>query len=180
MREQPGSDRDDRARLRRLASGETDALAELYDLHAERLHAHALWVLGSREDAEDAVQRVFVRLAGMGGSLLGIRRPAAYLFRMARREALQILRRSAARAEKPFAGALVREEGSGPEERAEIAMIERKIGRLDPVQREVVYLHLYEGLTFREIGKLTGAPTFTAASRYRLALARLRRELEGS
>jgi DNA-directed RNA polymerase specialized sigma24 family protein len=41
----------------------------------------------------------------------------------------------------------------------------------------VVFLKHFAELTFREIGRVTGVPMFTAAARYRLALRRLRQHL---
>ena len=46
-------------------------------------------------------------------------------------------------------------------------------------QREAVYLRHFCDLTFAEIGRVVGAPTFTAASRYRLGISRLRRLMGG-
>ncbi len=53
----------------------------------------------------------------------------------------------------------------------------RALDDLPAEQREVVVLHLVEGFSFREIGRLTGVSLFTAAGRYRLAVARLRKSL---
>jgi RNA polymerase sigma-70 factor (ECF subfamily) len=44
-------------------------------------------------------------------------------------------------------------------------------------QREAVVLHIWGGLTFREIGRLTGTRTATATSRYRYGLGKLRQAL---
>src|SRR5213592_4580157 len=63
----------DRMCLRRLAEGDADALEPIWEAHADRTFRHALWVTGRPEDAEDVVQTVFVRLAGLGADLLGIR-----------------------------------------------------------------------------------------------------------
>jgi RNA polymerase sigma-70 factor (ECF subfamily) len=41
----------------------------------------------------------------------------------------------------------------------------------------VVFLKVYEGLTFREIGERLGEPANTASSRYRYAMEKLRRVL---
>ena len=46
---------------------------------------------------------------------------------------------------------------------------------LPPPQREALYLRHFAGLTFAQIGRVAGVPTFTAASRYRLGIRRLRR-----
>jgi RNA polymerase sigma-70 factor (ECF subfamily) len=53
----------------------------------------------------------------------------------------------------------------------------RALDALPPAQRQVIVLRLVEGLSFREVGKLTGVSLFTAAARYRLAVNRLRRTL---
>ncbi len=51
----------------------------------------------------------------------------------------------------------------------------RVLAELPTLQREVIVLHLVEGFSFLEIGRLTGVSMFTAAGRYRLAINRLRR-----
>jgi DNA-directed RNA polymerase specialized sigma24 family protein len=54
------------------------------------------------------------------------------------------------------------------------ARLSRLLVRLPAGQRAVLYLHCFAGLSFREVGRVLRVPTFTAASRYRLALDRLR------
>ena len=49
-----------------------------------------------------------------------------------------------------------------------------------PERREVLSLRIWEGFTFAEIGEVLELSPNTAASRYRAALADLRRMLEGS
>ena len=48
------------------------------------------------------------------------------------------------------------------------------LARLAPDLREVVELKVYSGLTFREIGAVTGLPQGTVATRYRSALETMR------
>lgn len=48
------------------------------------------------------------------------------------------------------------------------------LAALPEEQRSVVHLHVWEDMTFREIGELLGLPTQTIASRYRYALDKLR------
>jgi RNA polymerase sigma-70 factor, ECF subfamily len=47
---------------RRAAAGQTDAWDELIDLYGERLYNLALHFAGSREEAEDLTQEIFLRL----------------------------------------------------------------------------------------------------------------------
>jgi RNA polymerase sigma-70 factor (ECF subfamily) len=59
----------------------------------------------------------------------------------------------------------------GPEDRLALAAA---IGRLPPEQREVLHLHVFEGMTFREVAEATGDPPNTVASRYRYAIDKLK------
>ena len=177
MNDAGARDRDRRC-LRRLAAGEIDALTEIWESYGDRAFRHALWVTGRREDAEDVVQTVFVRLAGLGAALLGVRAPATYLGAMVHHEAVAVSRRRRAHAGQvePEATDLLAAvpDGEADLDRRRVA---GHLAALPAAQREVVLLHLWEGMTFRDIGRATGVSTFTAASRYRLATARLRRAL---
>ena len=53
------------------------------------------------------------------------------------------------------------------------------IRALPPEQREVIHLHVFEGLTFKEVALATGEPPNTVASRYSYALEKLRASLLG-
>jgi len=59
------------------------------------------------------------------------------------------------------------------------ARASKLVAQLPPAQRDVVYLRHFADCTFAAIGDITGVPTFTAASRYRLGIERLRRLMEG-
>ena len=65
---------------------------------------------------------------------------------------------------------------SSPDERLGL---ERGLRLLKPEQREVVHLHVFDGLTFREIAAASGASINTVAARYRSGLAKLRVLLDG-
>src|SRR5262245_44124018 len=70
-----------------LAQGSAAAFAALYDRFAAALFRTARTLLGSREDAEDAVQDVFVGLARARRALAGVENLRAYLFAALRRAA---------------------------------------------------------------------------------------------
>jgi RNA polymerase sigma-70 factor (ECF subfamily) len=155
-----------------MANGDREALAELYDRHAPALFAHAVALTRSPADAEDLVQGVFVKVAGMGARLLGIRRAGAYLHGMLRAAFLDGERHRGVAAEEPLEG-LDPPGGSGIAEADRLAL-QTALGRLPVEQREVVVLHAVQGLTFREVAAMTSASIWTIASRYRLGLDRLR------
>jgi len=94
---------ENRTSLRRRAEGDVSALEIIWEAHGDRAFRHALWVTGRREDAEDVVQAVFVRLAGMGADLLGVRNLAHYLAAMVHREAIDVSKRRASGSTLPIA-----------------------------------------------------------------------------
>ena len=126
---------------------------------------------------EDVVQTVFVTLASRGAELLGVRRPASYIGAMVHHEALAVRRRPEETGDANAEALLAAATEAGLE--IERVALGRALACLETAQREVVFLRAYAGFTFREIGRMTGASMFTVASRYRLALVRLRRQLEG-
>ncbi len=158
-----------------LASGRSERLGELYDLAARRLYGLALWRTGSRELAADVVQDVFVRLAERRERLGAVSDPRWWLLAVTHRLAVDAVRRAARREAEPIEehpDLAVEPVDHGRAVDARRAW--RLLARLSPKQREVVYLHDAAGLSHSEIGRCLGIPAFTAASRYRLALAALR------
>jgi len=159
----------------RLAEGEPEAFAELYDRCAARLLAVARSLTGSPADAEDAVQQTFLDLYRSRRALGRAERPECY--------AVVALRNAATRLRAQ------RRPGSFPvpdQELAAVAATDTAGGdqamtlafsRLSPGQREVLALKLEGGLTFAEIGAALAISPHTASSRYRYALERLRAQL---
>lgn len=161
--------------FRRLAAGSFAALEELYDLEVHGLFALALWITGSREDAADAVQDVFVKLTTRREGLGEVRRPRAYLFAMARSAALDRLR--ADRGDEPADDLLLEAPADDPAGNVDGEAASRHLRSLPRLQREAVYLRYFAELSFAEIGRVTGVSLFTAASRCRLGLRKLRRRM---
>jgi len=84
------------------------------------------------------------------------------------------------RAEPLEHAAFVAAPGDDPERAAEASRLSGHLARLPGEQREAVSLRHLAGCSFREIATITRVPVFTAASRCRLGLARLRRLMEGA
>jgi RNA polymerase sigma-70 factor, ECF subfamily len=158
----------------RLARGDETAFAELYDACADRLLAFLTARLGSRDRASDVVQETFLRAVASRRRFAKVENPVAYLFQIARNEAI----RSTARQRQHPSSQLIADEllksndSRRNRERAELATA--ALNRIAPDDRELVELKVFAGLTFREIADITGMPQGTVASRYRRALAELR------
>lgn len=164
-----------RAALAAVGRGEPEALGELFDACGADLYGLALCRTGHVQDAEDALQEVFVRLARTRAKLGTVRNPRSYLLGMAHRAAVDVLRRRRSAVELD---AELLEASSADQDRAvDASRLAALLVELPAAQREAVWLRHFAGLSFSEIGDVTEVPTFTAASRYRLGIARLRRRL---
>ena len=162
-----------------LAEGDVDALAPLYDLCAAELHGLALWRAGSREDAEDVIQDLFCRLADHRHRLAQVDDPRAYLLAIVHRLAIDRHRARGRRREEPLESVLlVAAPETDPDTAGDARRASRALAQLPAPQREALYLHQMCDLPYAVVGRITGVPTFTAASRCRLGLRALRRLLE--
>ncbi len=161
----------------RLATGDREAFAALYDRLAVRLLRTAATLTGSVTEAEDVVQGLFVELARGRARLADVTDLEAYVFTMLRHAISRHSRRAAvgrralaALADaRQRAGRLVQE----PPALADDGLA-RAVAALPAPQREVLALKFDGGLTFAEIAVVVGASINTVASRYRYALEKLR------
>lgn len=122
-------------------------------------------------DAQDVVQQALAEAWQRGAPELPL------VFTIVRRRAIDLGRSGAARALREGEVALRMEPGwlkAEAESRDAAAFIAAQLSALPAAQQEAVELHLWSGLTFREIGEITGVPTHTAASRFKAAIAKLR------
>jgi RNA polymerase sigma-70 factor (ECF subfamily) len=159
-----------------LAAGRASALEALYELAAPQLYGLALWRTGSEEDAADVVQDVFVRVAEQGVKLAKVRNPKAWLLTVTHRAAVDVKRRLRRRkAESVDDFPLLTSSDNDSERMLDAAQASVLLAALPEMHREVLYLKHFGGCTFAEIGAIVGVPKFTAASRYRNGIEKLRK-----
>jgi RNA polymerase sigma-70 factor (ECF subfamily) len=158
-------------------------LEELYERHGESLFRYLVFRLGSAEDAEDVLQETFCRFARYTARWKLVRNPRTFVFSVARNEASRFLKRKLGRrageamimagAATGFAAVF-----TAPEEPS-LALLLRRVEELPADQKEVLFLKVFDGLTFKEIALVCGISANTAASRYRYGLEKLRQGMEG-
>jgi len=151
------------------------AVGLLWDRYARDLLAFLQALLGSRHDAEDVLQTVFVRIVRKRRYLANARSLDGYVFQIARHEAASFARLRRRRYSGDSWLESV-ETCARPEEWTE--ELQAALARLPPEQREVVVLKIYRDKTFQEIGEMLGVSPNTAASRYRYAIEKLRNLLK--
>ncbi len=171
--------------MRRVASGDRDAFAVVYDLHSRAALAFSLRIARVREVAEEAVQETFVRLwlsadryQPERGSLRN------FVLGIARHRALDILRRDALRTRRRVSDELLESEPDGSPRpdlqvvmRDEAEVLRAAVDGLSAVQSEAVELAYFGGLSHSEIAARLDIPLGTVKSRIRIGLANLRGEL---
>jgi RNA polymerase sigma-70 factor (ECF subfamily) len=170
------------ALVERARDGDRAALAELYDRLAGRVYRFALFRVGSRADAEDLMQRTFVKMIETLPRYQQRGIPfEAWFFRLARNAVIDHLRRR--RTHEPLA-AVVNTEDAGPspedaaELNAEFQRIREAIETLTPIQQEVIAYRFTAGLTPRQVGALLGKREGTVRALQFRALRTLRRSLD--
>jgi RNA polymerase sigma-70 factor (ECF subfamily) len=168
--------------LEGLAAGNERSFEILYDRFSVRMFRAALRMLGSREDAEDAVQDVFLSAVRSRERLGDVRDLTAYLFAALHRAAGKLaLRRGKAvpvcteAAEQAVAPAAQSESDD-----FDWLRVQEAIQRLPYEQREVMTLKIDGELTFAQIAQVMGVGISTASSRYHYALQKLRNSLLGA
>lgn len=165
-----------RALLAALASGEEWAFERLYRLYGSRLYRAARGLGRQPQEAEDAVQDVFLGLVRSRRRLLAVRDLISYLF-VALRHAAARSGASRLRDTESAETAAVSEvpDVTGQHGGTEYDVrLEHAVAALPPEQREVLSLKIDGELTFAEIARVLGISPNTAASRYRYALEKLR------
>lgn len=157
-----------------------EILERLYDVEAEGVYRYALAVAGREEVAKDVLQDVFVKLANGGISLAGVRDVRAYLFRMTRNLFIDRIRREQAGRERGERWGLefgLEARQDDPDQREFVAWLEDGLAELPEDQRSAVVLHLWDEMSFADIGEICEVSANTAASRYRYGIDKMRRRL---
>jgi RNA polymerase sigma-70 factor (ECF subfamily) len=163
--------------VRAVLGGDTEAFGVLVDRYHERCLRLALHILGSREDAEDAVQESFLRAYRFLGGYREREKFAAWLYRILVNQCRTMLGRRQRR-ELPMAewewsgGAAV--DASGAERGEMRDELARALAALTPDQREAVVLRYADDLTYEEMAAITGAGVSALKMRVQRACARLR------
>ncbi len=158
----------------RLGNSDRDAFAELYDACADRVFRFLASILGCEADAEDALQETFVRVARNGKKIAKAENVIAYVFMIARNEALRLIERKKKRRSSSHLNENLSAADRSPQGHDETEAILAALASLSEEHREVVELKYFGDLTFREIAEATGMPQGTIATRYRSAIEKLR------
>lgn len=189
MPTEPPDDREavDAQLVRRIARGEKQALAELYDRFSGPLYATALRILRDSAEAQDIVHDAFVTLwekathfdaqrgTAFGWALTLVRNRAIDRVRMRRRRA-ELLAASAPEDRGDNETPAV--SGDRAAERGDEAQrVRSAVAQLPLEQKRALEMAFFDGLTQEEIARTLHEPLGTVKARIRRGLLKLRDSL---
>jgi RNA polymerase sigma-70 factor, ECF subfamily len=190
--EKPLSETPDETLVTQVARGDSAALEVLYDRYASRVLGLSMKIVGDQALAEDILQETFWRVWQSAATYQSQLGPfTGWLFRIARNLSIDAYRR---RNVRPQVLMSVREADSDPildqtpdpnmdvAEQAQSILtnqqVRKALASLPGLQRQVIELAYFYGMTRQEIAEATGEALGTIHTRARLALQKLRGELE--
>jgi RNA polymerase sigma-70 factor (ECF subfamily) len=167
--------------MARVARGDTDAFAELYDLMAPRVYGLIRRVLRNPAQSEEVTQEVMVeiwrtatRYDADRGSL------TSWVLTMAHRRAIDRVRSEQSSSDREHAVAAASstteydEVAEAVTTNLEVEQVRHCLSSLTELQRESVTLAYYGGYSYREVAELLDAKLATIKARMRDGLIRLR------
>jgi RNA polymerase sigma-70 factor (ECF subfamily) len=170
-------DQSEKAAVRAAAAGSVDAIGRLYQLHASAVFTLAYRMTGSRADAEDVLQDVFVGLSAALRSYREQGRFVSWLKRVTVRTALMRMRTDRRRREVSLTDADAEPAATRP---VEWIAVENAVLRLPAALRTVFVLKELEGYSHPEIAELLEITPGAAMTRLSRAWQQLRKELAAS
>ena len=173
------------AAMAKLAAGDRAALETIYQATSAKLFGICLRILGDRNEAEDALQDVYVNLWRSADRYDPERAsPISWLATFARNRAIDRMRSG-----KVQRGAVSVDEASAISDDAPLAdiiiegeqrdaRIHHCLGTLEERQQDAIRTAFFEGATYAELAEARDVPLGTMKSWVRRGLAKLKRCLE--
>ena len=168
--------------LPRIAAGETDLIQSCIDEYGPLVWSMALRRCPSRQDAEDAVQEIFIDVWKSAKRFdESIASEKAFIAMIARRRLIDRRRKIDRSLDTTPITPVLEETRLHSEENlehhAEIALAARAIAQLQPKERDVVLLSVHQGFSHSQIAERTGLPLGTVKTYVRRGLQRVREML---
>jgi RNA polymerase sigma-70 factor (ECF subfamily) len=167
-----------------IVSGDTAALAALYDRHSGLVFTLCLRILNDRSEAEDLLTDVFWELWSRADRYDPARgSPLTYLLTLSRSRAIDRRRTGMRHRRVHWEENQMGEQGSESGEASPLdgaiskelgCKIRAAVARLDPAQRQAVELSFFDDLSHGEIAERLGKPLGTIKTHIRQGLIRLR------
>jgi RNA polymerase sigma-70 factor (ECF subfamily) len=169
--------------LAKVASGNPEAFEELINKYGNLIWSIARRYLSNQNEAEDAVQEIFVALWQSAGRFDPNKASEiTFISMITRRRLIDNLRKNNKhKVLKSIEDSLsddVFSQKSNLEENAEISLVIRALKKLDIQDQELLSLSIYQGFSHLEIAKLLNLPLGTVKTKIRRNLMKIRDDIK--
>lgn len=161
--------------IQKIAAGDREALAALYEQTHAAVYGFALSILKNAQDAEDVLQDTYIQVWKAAENYVPAGKPLAWIFTITRNLARMCLRkqnRVVPVAEEDWPSLFAEAPAVVPEEQVLLAAL---FETLSEEESQIVVLHAVSGMKHREIAELLNLGLPTVLSKYNRALKKLRR-----
>lgn len=165
--------------LRRISEGDKAAVVEYLDKYGKLVWSLARKFTDTREDAEDAVQEIFIDIWKYAVRFDAAKSPeGAFVTLIARRRLIDRLRKSNAQPHASLFESAAANQASDAHKKLQM-FVEMKyavdaLNRLDAHEKQIMQMAIYGGMTHSEIAKTCGMPLGTVKSRLRRGFKKMR------
>jgi len=153
------------------------AFRTLVERYQRRLFAVCVRVLGSADDAEEAVQETFVRLARSADTFRGESKLSTWMYRVARNVCTDRVRHDARRPSTPVEDVTTVADPPARDDAVDARLtglaVETALRRLDDRSRMLLLLVAVDGLSYAEAAEVAELPVGTVKSRVSRARVQL-------
>lgn len=183
-----GNADDEIALMKRIQARDPDALEELYDLYNRLLFGMVISIVKKREEAEDVLQEIFVKIWNKANSFNPDRGNVySWIVTLARNKAIDRIRSKGYKTQQKQSVSihepLFSLEGDKYDpmettifsDRAEL--VKRALEKIPEKQSEVIKIAYYRGMTQSEIADYLDIPLGTVKTRTRQGMIKLKRIL---
>jgi RNA polymerase sigma-70 factor (ECF subfamily) len=174
----------DEALMARIAQGDRQAIALLFERHQLKVYRFVLRLVGNSATAEDIVSDVFIELWRHAASFEGRARLSTWILAIARNKAVSAMRR---RIDQPLDDAMaeaIPDRACTAEESLEAAdrsaVLGRCLAQLSAAHREIIDLVYYHQKSVEEVSTIVGVSAATVKTRMFYARRRLAESLRAA
>ena len=178
------TDKEERVIWEHFRKGDEESLIYIYRRYADDLFNYGCQFSGRKEYLRDCIQELFCDLIDQRKKLSPVQSVKGYLFASLKRRILRGLKREEKVRYRDTATNNFEIEFSIKSvslsqtfNKEDYAIIEKQLNTLPVLQREVILLHFYEGLSYREIAEIMGIKVKSARALTYRALESMAKKL---
>lgn len=154
-------------------NGNKEVLEEIYNKYHKTIYGIAFSILKNKDDSEDIVQSVFIKIHTLDNSKLPKENVSSWLYTLTKNEALQFLRKQKSNIDLDSIYDLV-DNNNEIDKLINKETYNKLISKLNPKEKEIVSLKIISNLSFEEISQLLGEKIGTVKWRYYKSIYALR------